>query len=61
MADVRRLTRRLTEEQIVEQSKVTPDDIARARNWWKMYAPSNLKALIDAGIKTDDEVILPDA
>jgi hypothetical protein len=61
VSDKRRISRRLTEAQIVEQSKITPDDITRARAWWKSHAPPALAGLFDAEIKTEDEVILPDA
>lgn len=61
MADKRREPAPLTEAQIVEQAKITPDDIARARAWWKKHAPPDLRDAYDAIVSTRDELILPDA
>lgn len=51
MADKRRVARRLTEQEIVEKSTITDDDVARARAWWKTHVPTNLRDLIDANVK----------
>lgn len=62
MAETRRIAKPLSEEQIVEQAKITPDDVDRARQWWRSHAPSDLKDLLDAEpkAKRGEEVVPPE-
>jgi hypothetical protein len=59
--DPRREAKPLSESEIVDQARVSPDDIARARDWWRSHAPPDLKDVYDARLATRDEVIEPDA
>lgn len=46
--DLRRVMRRLSEDEILQKSSITDEDLARARAWWKTHAPTHLRALVDA-------------
>jgi hypothetical protein len=41
MPDIRRATRRLSDD----------EDVAAARSWWKTHAPTDLRDVIDAKVK----------
>lgn len=48
MAEKRRTAKPLTDAEIEAQAQVKPDDIARAREWWKTHVTGPLKNLLDA-------------
>jgi hypothetical protein len=51
MPDLRRVTRRLSEDEILQKSTITDEDVAAARSWWKTHAPTDLRDVIDAKVK----------
>jgi hypothetical protein len=55
MPDLRRVTRRLSEDEILQKSTIVDEDVERARAWWKTHAPTNLRALIDAKAEKSGE------
>lgn len=58
MAEEKRAARVLTETEIKDEARVTPDDIERARQWWKKNVPGDVRDLLEAVPSTDDEVVL---
>lgn len=55
MPDKRRRAKKLTEREIVEQSKIEPEtDVEEARRWWRGHAPAQYKELLDAKEQPDE-------
>lgn len=43
--------RRLSDDEILQKSTITDEDVARARAWWKTHAPTQLRDVIDAKVE----------
>lgn len=50
--------KRLSEQEILEQAKVTPDDIEESKAAWKRDAPREFVDLLEAVDDRDEEILL---
>lgn len=41
------------DKQLDDAATVTPDDVNAARDWWKRFAPKNMRDILDAKAEHD--------